>query len=424
MDKKKNRIAVGQINLAKSQVVKLQDGSPEGSLFKRSLIVFEGEFVGMNGPIKVSPELLELMVNRFNREFENPKNEHDYPPLLVDHNPSADLIKGRLLPPLVIEDWVNPRNNETIKAMFGDIRVDEEEAKEKVIKGQYSHLSISFDDDIDNLGEIFELSFVAVEAARGAQVLKQGEKSMDELAKLTAKLSKSNASLTSMRAKKGESRLVRSAAYQSLSMNLEQCSKDAKEIISSLGKTVESLKKNALKSQFTNYVKEGRLSKAEFDKIDLDDVAKMSSGSQKIYLTSFANRPVSPDLFQHGMNGAEPLDSKGMKLSSTELRRAMKAQTAGEEYTPKGVKLLTSDDERKDENGNPVKAAGDNGDNDDDKETALTMDDIEDALSKLEGLVGLADKLSEASSRMSDTLSKLQGDDEKEKEKDDKEEGA
>jgi len=387
MNKKKDHIAVGQINLSKSEVVKLQDGGPDGALFKRSLLVFEGEFIGMFGPVKVSPELLEIMAIRFNREFENPKNVHDFPPLLVDHDSRADLIKGRLLPPLVVEDWINPRTNEPVKAMFGDIRVDDTDAKEKVINGKYSHVSISFDDDVNNLGEIFELSFVAVEAARGAQVLKQGENSMDDIAKLTKKLGESSLSLSTLKARTGEKRVVRLAAYQSLSQNLEQCSKDAKEIVDELGKTFESLKQNAVKSQLKKYVKEGRLSKAEFDKIDLDNVSKMSKDSQKIYLTSFANRPVSQDLFQHGMNGAQPLDAKGMKLSGAELRKAMKAQKAGEDFTPSKVSLDHEDDRDKDRR---ELQGDDDNDKDKDKTTDLTMDDIEDALSKLEGLVGLA----------------------------------
>lgn len=406
---RQNKISVGQINLSKRSKISLQEGGPEGSLFKRSLIVYEGEFMGMFGPVKITRDMLQVMVERFNREYANPKNEHDYPPLTVDHNASADNTLGRLVPELVMEEWVNPRNNEKAMAVFADIRVDDEEAKEKVIKGKYSQLSISFDDDMENLGEIFEISFVGVEAARGAQVLNKGEVNMDKLVELQKKLDAAKLKFSALLSRSNENRTVRLASYKSLSKNLEEVSEGTKKAVVDLSETIKSLKTNVIKSQLQSYVREGRLGKAEFDKIDVDQIVKMNSESQKVYFSAFKNRPVSPDLFQHGMNGAKPVGEDGVKVTGAALRKAIKDQKAGKVGQP----LANGDDDKEEDK---EEMTGDKKKEDMPVQTDLTMEDIEDALSKLEGLSALTEKVKDASCRMNEILSKLEGSDKEEKE--------
>ena len=73
MDKKINRVACGIGSFGRKQVTSLENGE-NGSLIKKALLVFEGTHMGMFGPVTLNPEFLEVMVGRFNREFENPKN--------------------------------------------------------------------------------------------------------------------------------------------------------------------------------------------------------------------------------------------------------------------------------------------------------------------------------------------------------------
>ncbi len=406
MDKKGirgNPVTVGQIMLSGSQKVDLQEGQGQGTLFKKALILFEGTFEGMFGQITITPDFLQVMVERFNREFANPKNMFDYPPILVDHNRSADLVKGRLTGPLELQTWSDPRDGQEKVAMFGDIRIDDEDAQGKVIKGQYAHMSLSFDDDIENLAEIFELSFVAVEAARGAQALQQGEENMS--AELKQSLESANKKVKRLKKKAQTKRTALLAACTSLMKNLEAMNVD--KMTEELKSTITNLKTGVVKSQFSACVKEGRLSKADFDKLEISKIALMPADSRAVVLASYKSRPVSADLVQHGMSGAKPVTDSDVKLSASQMRAAIAAQKNG--------KALAADDQPSNPEIKP--AAGAQDDNDSDPE--LTGKDIEEALGKLEGLAALQEKIGEGTERMKDLLSKLQGDDKDDDEEED-----
>lgn len=388
------RVQLGLINLADNEKVDLQEG--QGVLFKKALILFEGTFQGMFGPVTITPEFIQLMADRFNRDYANPKNMFDYPPILVDHNRSADLTMGRLVGPLEVMEFEDPRDGNTKKvALFGDIRIDDEDAQGKVIKGKYAHMSLSFDDDMENLGEIFELSFVAVEAARGAQALEKGENMSVELKKELADSKKKSTNLSKLLK---DRRTVLLASCKSLSTNLKALSAAHKQGTEDLKAILVSLKTGVVKSQLTACVKEGRLSKAEFDKIDIEKISLMPAESQVVVLSSYQNRAVSTDLIQHGMDGAKPLAEQEIQLTSAQLRKAITDQKSGVELSgpvaPAVAKNLAAGDE-----------------DDDTPDPELTGKDIEEALAKLEGLSALQEKIGEGKDRMTEILSKLQGDD-------------
>lgn len=101
----KNCLKLNIASFGKENVHKLQNGdAPQGSLIKRALLVFEGTHMGMFGPVTLSREFLQIMVDRFNREYANPKNENDYPPILKDHMRDVDGVLGRMVPDLVLEE--------------------------------------------------------------------------------------------------------------------------------------------------------------------------------------------------------------------------------------------------------------------------------------------------------------------------------
>lgn len=391
---KGKRVSVGIINLAGHQKVQLQEGQAQGALFKRALILFEGTFHGQFGEVKITPDFLGVMQERFNREFANPKNMFDYPPILVDHDRKADLIKGRLVGPIDMELWEDPRDGVTKMALWSDVRVDDEDAQGKVIKGQYAHLSLSFDDDINNLAEIFELSFVAVEAARGAQALQKGEEMSVDLQK---NLDSAKSKITVLKAKAKTRRTVLLAACASLSQNLEAMTADHKKGTEGLKDMVTNLKMTVVTSQLKACVKEGRLSKADFDKLDVGKISEMEPSAQSVILSSYQTRPISTDLIQHGMSGAKPLSEKGIQLTDGQMKKAIALQRQGKTFAaddmpeqPRNENLADHED-------------------DDDRDPELTGKDIEEALSKLEGLAALQDKIGESSERMKKLLASLQG---------------
>lgn len=398
---RKNNIACPVGSFSQKQVTALQVGEVESKMIKRALLCMSGTHQGMYGPVMVSPEMLQVIAERFNREYENPKNENDYPPVIKDHCAGVDNVLGRMLPPLVAEEFVNPRNGETVTGLFGDLRIDDPEAQVNVLNGKYAHVSISFDDDAENMGEIFETSFVAVEAARGSMVLKQGENNMDPK-EIQNKLTAAEGSLAKLQKTHKGQKLAIKAAVKSLKLNLESASTAATEMQKELVGQIKSLKTTVIKAQFGDYVRQGKLSKAEMDKVDFDTVASMESGAQKVLLAAYANRPISADAFQHGTAGAQPLKQDQLKnLSSAEIRKLAKAQKEG-----KKVKLMEGEEK------DPAELENNPEGVDPEKEpavTGLTMEDIEEAMTKLEGLGEYQTRIADVVEKLKGTLTSLEG---------------
>lgn len=404
---RKNQIVNPVSSFGQKQVESLQIGDQQAKMVKQALLCMEGTHQGMFGPVTVSQEMLTVIADRFNREYESPKNEHDYPPVIKDHNAGVDNVLGRVLPPLVVEEFKNPRTGDVIMGLFGSLRIDDAEAQANVVSGKYAHVSISFDDDMDNLGEFFETSFVAVEAARGSMVLKQGEKNMD-LAAMQAKLTAAEGKLALAKTTRKGSVLAMKAAVTSLKLNLDTASTAASEMKTELESQIKSLKTSVLKAQFSDYVRQGKLTKAELDKVQMDEIASMSVSSQKVLLSAYDSRPVSADAFQHGTTGAQPADKKGMKaLSSSAVRKQIKAQLAG----GKTVKLAADEEEA-----DPALSTDAVDPTDETVVTGLTMEDMEDAMGKLEGLGSFMERIDGVVEKLKGTLGSLEGEVEKEEE--------
>ena len=385
----------------KDQVSKLQVGEGQSVMVKRALLCFEGEHQGMYGPVKVSAEMLQLMADRFNREFANPKNENDYPPLIKDHNACADNVLGRLIAPLSVEEFQNPRTGETVAGLFGNIRVDCEDAQVNVLKGKYAHLSISFDDDVDNLGEIYEVSFVGVEAARGAMVLKHNKGVGMSLEQMQAKLSATEGKIKALQKRRKSTGIALKAAVASLKANLESASTDSKKAKEQLSGQIKTLKTTVVKAQFAGLVRKGKLSKAEMDKINFEDIAAMEPASQKVLFTSYESRPASADAFQHGSESAEPMGKKQAKqLTGAAMRKRILAQKSG--------KKLSQED--KEEMGDYMDPEMENAEGvDPDEMPAVTMEDMEDAMGKLAGLASFMERIDEVVENLKSTLTALEG---------------
>ena len=401
------RQTIKQLNIASyghSNIHKLSEGSG-GSLIKRALLVFEGTHNGMYGKVTLSREFLTVMVERFNREYANPMNENDFPPVSKDHDTCADNTLGRIIGPLEAVDFKHPRTGLEVLGVFGDIRIDDSDAIKNVNSGKYSHLSISFDDDADNLGELYEVSFVGVEAARGSQVLSKGDKMNIE-----QKFESLNAKYLGLKKLSKSKSLAIKAGVKSLKANLDGIQTDAEKLASGVKEGVKEIKLGLLKAKFKDFVREGRLSKAELDGIKFEDLVDMDQKSLSIVLTSYKSRPVSSDVAQFGIKGAEP---RSKELTTAEIRRLRAEQRAGKT----GSSLSLEDEEKAEELSGDVA-----GQTDETREVSGTsIEEVEEALKKLEGFGELRDRLEEATKRMEETLSKLMADSEGNDNSDDEE---
>ncbi len=381
----------GRINLA----------GKEGSLFKRTLLCREGVWDGMYGQCHVTPQMLEMLADRYNKQRANPLNDNDYAPILKDHRREVDGILGRLMTPLTVEDFPDPETGIVGKGLFGPVRVDDPEAQKNVDAGKYAQGSLNFDEQGQT--EIFEWSFVAVEAARRSQVLEQGDKTMS--VELQKQLEAANQKHTVLAQKLSGQKLARKALVLEMGSALAM-SHTALSSFESMVKDVSlSVRQFALTSQLRGYIREGKMTKAEFDAVKVTELAALDPKAAKMVLSAYENRKPSTDIVQHGQEGAQPVSLN--KASSAEIRLMMDAQKSGKQYVPTGAKLAADEDTP--EKKNPPAAAKDKKDEGD---SETQFGDVEDTLKKLtECMPGVA-KLREHMKAMDEAIGKMKGTDE------------
>lgn len=315
MSKRRLDVSQGQVNLA----------SRDGALYRRALLCHTGTFDGMLGQVVVSEAMLSGIAKRYNEERASTQNENDYVPVLVDHARSADLIMGRLMADLSVEDWTDPGTGELGKGLFGTLRVDDGEAKENVNSGKYAQLSISFDEETH---ELFEVSFVAVEAARRAIVLSKGEKKMNLESKLAAALKRSETAMARVQALKNAGKATSLAMKEQVESALSAMA----EVQEQLGKASTVVKVATLKAQMRGLLVLGKMTKAEFDAINYTALAAMPKEGVEIVLKAYSDRKPSTDVIQHGTSGAR-VDEFPAPKSAAQMRALMAAQKKGKTAT-------------------------------------------------------------------------------------------
>jgi len=371
----------------------------DGSLYKRTLICHTGLFDAMYGPVEITKDKLDRVATRYNEQHLSVQNDADYAPVLVDHMRQADLIKGRVMPDLEVDKWTDPDDGTEGWGLYGTLRIDDEDAKNKVegANGQnkkYAHVSMSFDDE--RTYELFEVSFVAVEAARRAIVLSNGGKPMST--ELQAQLKAAELKRKQLAKRMKEKHAVRKAAHLALGENMTAADKDTADLSAGVMELVTKMKTSSLQATFKNFVREGRLTKAEFDKLEFADLAAMGAKSLKAILGSYASRPVSADVRQHGQTGAQPMTTQN--LSAADMRALAKAQKEGKAAP---TNLAEGED--------PDPKAADKGKEGKGKEggseSEMGYDDMEEVIKHCEGLGEIAEKLKGKLKKLSEDTKKL-----------------
>jgi hypothetical protein len=381
--KKSNPITSGQVNLSMQ----------EGSLFKRSLICRTGCFNGLYGPIQVTAEMLSRIAEKYNRERATPANQSDFAPIIKDHERRVDNVVGRILADLSVQDWSNPETGVTEQGLFATLRIDDELAKSKVVSGLYSQLSISFDEEASDL---FECSFVAVEAARRSQVLSKGEPKMNVELKLQ-KLSKKHKAVLSKLSSNAD---VKLALGQSIAAGESDIALTQKAVAA----VMTSVRTAALSSQFKGFVKQGKMTKAEFDKLEVAALASLPKTAVTAVLASYDNRAVSSDIAQIGQTGAKPV--KPAELTGDKMRAAIAAQRAGKAVSLSevpGAEQAPKDDKAKEDAAKQA-ATGEG----DDGESDMSFSDMDETMKHLESIGPMIEKLGSYMTKMKESLAKLQ----------------
>jgi hypothetical protein len=395
-------IGVGLLSPSKLASEKPNEAAPAAaeSVERRGRLCYEGEHVGVNGPVKVTAELLKLMAERYNRVKGNPQNEHDYAPILVEHVWSADSIKGRLLAGLELGSWLEPASGKEVVTIEGTLRIDDEAAQGDVAKGKYNHLSLTFDDET---GEIFEISFVAVEAARGAQLLKKGDTKMnyEQLFK-------------SLSAKNKEKRAIRAASLSAIKQTATAHTTDVATLVDGVAKLKKATRVVALTAQLRGLVRAGKLTPAAFGKIKVEELAALSPEGQKAVLSAYDSAAVSTDFVQHGQAGAKPITKAA--LTPAQLRKAIKEQQLGKKAPLAAEGQEESQEEKERREAEALAAEGEGQESEATQEgnkSELKLEDMEEVLKALEAFGPMIEKLTGYVQQMGSQVDQLSADNEK-----------
>ena len=313
---------------------------------KKALMCRTGTFDGMNGPVTVTREMLEGIAETYNTERKNPQNENDYRPVLTDHVREVDRVKGRIMPDLEVNPWTDPGTNKKEFGLFGTLRIDNEDAREKVLNGTYANLSISFDEDTF---ELFEISFVSIEAAKRSIILSlknsTGGKKMS-----TTKLMSLSKKHNALAAQVKQSRTKRQNALSQMIAKKTEVEKEITSLMKKTGEIALSIKASQLKAQFQEFVRQGKMNPVELKEIDFKELCTLSEGARKIVLSSYEKRAVSTDILTFGQSS----DKKtSLDLSPAAVRARMELQRAG-----KGTQLAEEMPEKKEDDKKDLSAEG------------------------------------------------------------------
>lgn len=148
--------------------------SGKSSLEKRALLVYEGKFDSMDGPVEVTSAHLEKLYENHNSGLSKLKrmaagsvSMKAFPPLQLDHSTSAVHTVGRVVGD--IEKGTHVREDgQTVAALYGTPRVLGKENVEKVEDGRWIHLSVGADFE---KGKFSELTITPFPAAEDASML-------------------------------------------------------------------------------------------------------------------------------------------------------------------------------------------------------------------------------------------------------------
>lgn len=345
-----------------TKALSVQFAAEERGLIKDTLLCRTGKFDGMYGEVEVTKDLLEALCARYIEQKQSPTNANDYAPILLDHDRSVENVMGRLLSEdLHVDEW-KEIDGEMTFGLFGKLRIDDPAAQQAVDSGKYAQVSISFDEESN---EIFEVSFVAVEAARGSIVLKQGEKKVDK--KFQALSQKHIALATQVK----HSRARRKAALSKLANTRDGVVKEMVELQKQADGIALAIKTSQTKAQFAAFVKQGKMNPSEIKALDFKELASLSNGARKIVLSAYENRAVSTDVFQFGQAAGK---EEAQEMTPAKMRERIALQRAG-----KGANLAAGEADEDKEKKELAEEDGEDKEKKHDDEMSYSMSEDEHA---------------------------------------------
>lgn len=146
---------------------------------KRAVLVYEGEFGAMDGPVTVTLDDLQRLHENHNNYLDHMLRisggaglqMKDYPPLQLDHSTSALHTVGRLVGYLELGPYIR-KDGKEVMALYGNVCVLGAENVEKVDDGRWTHLSVGVDFEAGSFSELTITPFPAAPEASILQALR------------------------------------------------------------------------------------------------------------------------------------------------------------------------------------------------------------------------------------------------------------
>lgn len=250
-----------------------------------------------------------------------------FPPILDQHeDDSNDRIIGRMTGLLRYEVLDVPKVGKNVPCAVTDITFLGEDTVKRVADGRIYHLSIGIDEATDTMGET---STVIDPAAPGAMLLKNGAAGLTKLKK----------GEKSMPATKRLERMQRSAKRLA---TLGAINKDLTKLTADLKGSADMVKLTKREGEITHrlnkIMKTGRLTPAEYKKLDIKKLSKLSDDAVDTVMESYEAREPQVQPHQRGSTDAVDFATIGKSMEKKKLK-ALQKETVSDLMRASGGKV-------------------------------------------------------------------------------------
>lgn len=291
-------------------------------LVRPAILVHAGDFMSGDGAIGFDEKRIKNLVENHNTKINALAEGYGgldkmpigaFPPILDQHeNDSNDRIIGRLASLLRFEVRDVPGVGKDIPCACADITFLGEDSCKRVLDGRIYHLSIGIDESTDTLGET---SAVIEPAAPGAMLLKK-KKGGD----------------MPVNRKRLESHKTRLAKLSSIQESVTTLSKKLDGVSAKVSLTKAQ---GSVTTRLSALVKSGKLTPAEFKKLDIKKLAALPAEACETLMASYEALEPKVDPKQHGSADGvaaselrKNLEKKQIKNLKAEIKKDMKRMGA------------------------------------------------------------------------------------------------
>lgn len=329
------------------------ENDTEEEVLRSGILVHEGNHPSMDGEIFFDEERIKRLVNNHNQKILNLAKQYGgieqmprgaYPAILPNHVDKEPI--GRLCSLLRFEKRDVPGGGANLACAVADMVFLGQDTVQKVKDGRIYHLSIGIDVTTDTLGEV---STVVIPACPGSMLLGKDDVTAAAMKGGTEKMDAENT-----KGQKADSKAqVRRARLSAIQSAL----KDVKKLAGESSSRVRLEKKKIeITSSFKRLMSEGKLTPAEYKKMDLTQLSALSDDAAKTLFSVIAAREPVIVPGQIGSTQGVDFSAIGKSLEKDQKENLIKDEVlgdfkrlAGKKYKLKSMESSSSSTSKKED---------------------------------------------------------------------------